>query len=298
MVTLHWRIIALLTWLAFFFNLERFHITDIGTINLVSGTYVVGMVAAVLPLVPFPLKRPLPILTLIVSAAYIAALLLSSHPIVGGIYTYLTLTGMFMVAIIFLLSYQVRQALEEFRDAIEMITFSDKGRHLQKVSEAQELIDIEINRSRRTERPLSVMVFQTDTSSLNMTMHRLVQEVQRSMMQRYVLSITAKAFSRYLRRTDIIFEDHKPGRLILLAPDVGESEVPKVGERIAKLVEERLGITVNYSFAAFPQQALTFEELLNVADQRLQSQTAIRHEEVDIDDTILDFKEAGAPPSI
>lgn len=298
MVTLHWRIIALLVWLTFFFNVERVHITDIGTINLASGTYIVGVLAALLPLVPFPLKRPLPVLVLILSTLYILTLLLSSHPIFGGIYTYLTLTGTFMLATVFLLSYQVRRSLEEFRDAIEMITFSDKGRHLQKINEVQELVDIEINRSRRTERPLSVMVFQTDTSSLNMTMHRLVQEVQRSMMQRYVLSMTVKAFSRYLRRTDIIFEDDKPGRLILLTPEVGEGEAAKVGERIARLVEERLGVTVNYSFAAFPQQALTFEELLNVADQRLQSQNVVKHEDVDLDEKILDLKEAGAPPSV
>lgn len=298
MVTLHWRIIALLAWLTFFFNVERVHITDIGTINLAPGTYIIGVLAALLPLVPFPLKRPLPLLVLILATLYVVTLLLSSHPIFGGIYTYLTLTGMFMLATVFFLSYQVRRALEEFRDAIEMITFSDKGRHLQKINEAQELVDIEINRSRRTERPLSVMVFQTDTSSLNMTMHRLVQEVQRSMMQRYVLSMTAKAFSRYLRRTDIIFEDHKPGRLILLTPEVGEGEAAKVGERIARLVEERLGVTVNYSFAAFPQQALTFEELLNVADQRLQSQSAVKHEDVDLDEKMLDLKEVGAPPSV
>ncbi|MBC8162368.1 MAG: diguanylate cyclase [Roseiflexaceae bacterium] len=298
MVTLHWRIIALLTWLAFFFNIERVDITDIGTINLASGTYVVGLLAALLPLIPLPLKRPLPLLVLVLSILYAGALLLSPGPILGGVYTYLTLTGAFMLATVFLLSYRVRQALEEFRDAIEMITFSDKGRHLQKINDAQELVDIEINRSRRTERPLSVIVFQTDTSSLNMTMHRLVQEVQRSMMQRYVLSMTAKTFSRYMRRTDIIFEDHKPGRLILLAPEVGEGEATKVGERIVKLVEERLGVTVNYSYAAFPQQALTFEELLNVADQRLQSQNAIKHEDVHLDDKILDLQEASAPPSV
>lgn len=298
MITLHWRIVVLLTWLAFFFNVERIYVSDIGTINLVSGTYVVGLLAAILPLVPVPLKRPLPLLIFIVAGSYMLALFLSSHAIFGGVYTYLTLTGAFMLATVFFLSYQVREALNEFRDAIEMITFSDKDRHLKKLNEAQELVDTELNRSRRTERPLSVMVFQTDTSSLNMAMHRLVQEVQRSMMQRYVLSMTAKAFSRYLRRTDIIFEDHKPGRLILLAPEVGEGEATKVGERIAKLVEERLGVTVNYSFAAFPQQALTFEELLNVADQRLQSQSAIKYEEVERDDTFTDLKETSIPPAM
>ena len=298
MVTLHWRIMALLTWLAIFFNIERINIADIDTINLASGTYVVGILAALLPLVPLPLKRPLPVLILSLSLLYVGALLLSLNPIIGGIYTYLTLTGAFLLTGIFFLSYRVRQALEEFRDAIEMITFSDKGRHLQKFSDAQELVGIEIDRSRRTERPLSVIVFQTDTSSLNMTMHRLVQEVQRSMMQRYVLSMAAKTFSHYMRRTDIIFEDHKPGRLVLLAPEVGESEATKVGERIVKLVEERLGVHINFSYASFPQQALTFEELLNVANQRLQSQSTTKQEDVHLDDKILDLQETGAPPSV
>ena len=292
MATLHWRIMILLAWLAFFFNIGRVDIVSDGGLNLTAGTYVVGLLATLLPLVPLRLKQSLLALAALISALYMITLVFSSTPVVDGVHIYLTLTGAFMVLTTLVLSYQVGQALEEFREAVEMLTFSDKGGRLRNLSDVQETLDIEMTRSRRAGRSLSVMLFQADTSSLNMTMHRLVQEVQRSMMQRYVLAITAKMISQYLRRTDVVFEDPKPGRLVLLAPETGEEEATKVGERIALLVGERLGINVSFSTAAFPQQAITFEDLLNVAEQRLQSAPVVKEEVLKLDSEILELKEA------
>jgi len=282
----------LLAWLAFFFNIGRVDIVSDGGLNLTAGTYVVGLLATLLPLVPLRLKQSLLALAALISALYMITLVFSSTPVVDGVHIYLTLTGAFMVLTTLVLSYQVGQALEEFREAVEMLTFSDKGGRLRNLSDVQETLDIEMTRSRRAGRSLSVMLFQADTSSLNMTMHRLVQEVQRSMMQRYVLAITAKMISQYLRRTDVVFEDPKPGRLVLLAPETGEEEATKVGERIALLVGERLGINVSFSTAAFPQQAITFEDLLNVAEQRLQSAPVVKEEVLKLDSEILELKEA------
>lgn len=292
MATLHWRIMILLAWLAFFFNIGRIDIVSDGGLNLTAGTYVVGLLATLLPLIPLRLKQPLLALTALISALYVVSLVFSSSPVFDGVHLYLTLASAFMVLTTLILSYRVGLALEEFREAVEMLTFSDKGGRLQKLSDVQETLDIEMTRSRRAGRSLSVMLFQADTSSLNMTMHRLVQEVQRSMMQRYVLAITAKMISQYLRRSDVVFEDPKPGRLVLLAPETAGEEAEKVGERISRLVGERLGIKVSYSTAAFPQQAITFEDLLNVAEQRLQSAPAAKAEVLKLDSEILELKEA------
>jgi hypothetical protein len=284
--TLHWRIVVLIGWLTFFFNIER--LSAEGTIHLHSGVYIIGAVAALLPLAPFAQQRSLLSLAIVIALLYAAILALSNTPIFGGSQTYVSFSGFVLLIVTLVLSYRVNQGSLEFRKAIETITFSDANNRLRDLREMRTMVDTEMVRSRRFERPLSLVMLQADASSLNMTMHRLVQEVQRSMMQRYVLSTMARVLSRCLRRTDLVIEDQKPGRLLLLAPETSEHEAVKMGNRITRLVQDRLGIDARFSIAAFPQHALTFEELLNVAEQRIQSESATTSE-TELDGEILEL---------
>lgn len=288
-MSLHWRIVVLLAWLTFFFNIERFLVGSQVTIHLNAGIYIIGAVAAFLPLAPFAQRRSLLSLGVIIILLNSAALILSGTPIFGDVYTYVTFSSFMLTMVTLVLSYRISEATNEFRKAIETITFPDAKTRLRDLSEVRSTVDNEMVRSRRFERPLSLVMLQADASSLNMTMHQLVQEVQRSMMQRYVLSTMTQVLARCLRRTDVVIEDQKPGRLLLLAPETSEGEAVKMGERILRLVQERLGISASFSIAAFPQHALTFEELLNVAEQRLQSDAVVTSDDAALDGEILDF---------
>lgn len=290
MTSLHWRIMTLLAWLTFFFNIERISFGTQASIQLNVGIYIIGTVAALLPLAPFAQQRSLFSLVIVITLLDVAALLLDGTPIFG-IYTYVTFSSFVFLIVTLVLSYRVSQATLEFRKAIETITFSGENGQLRDLRDLRDIVDTEMVRSRRFERPLSLVMLQADPSSLNMTMHRLVQEVQRSMMQRYVLATMASVLARCRRRTDIIIEDQKPGRLLFLAPETNEHEAVKMGERITQLVQERLGISAHYSIAAFPQHALTFEDLLSVAEQRIKSEPTTGDDDDgdDLSGGILDF---------
>ena len=288
MTSLHWRIITLLAWLTFFFNIERISFVSQGTIHLNVGVYIIGAVAALLPFAPFAQQRSLFSLVTAVALLDLAVLIVGGTPLFGEAYTYLTFSSFVFVVMTLVFSYRVSQATLEFCKAIETVTFSDPDSQLRDLREMQSAVDSEMVRSRRFERPLSLVMLQADASSLNMTMHRLVQEVQRSMMQRYVLSTMVRVLSRCLRRTDLVIEDQKPGRLLLLAPETNEQEATKMGERITRLVQERLGVAASFSIAAFPQHALTFEELLNVAEQRMQTEPDTSTDD-DLSGEILDL---------
>lgn len=278
MSQLHLRILALIGWLIVFFNIERVDFNRANEINLAPGVYIVGMIAVLLPLLPYVARYSGTTLAAFIAGLYVLALALGTRPFIADGAIYLTLAGAFMIMINLVLSYRLGQAVDEFRRAVETVTFSDKARHLRSLAEAREMVDVEMLRSRRTERPLSVLLFQADPSSLNMAMHRLVQELQRSMMQRYVLATTANVLSRHLRRTDVVLEDQQPGRLVLLAPETSEDEAIGISRRVTQLIHDHLGVAVQGSVAAFPRQALTFEDLLLVAEQRLQSQPVTSEE--------------------
>jgi GGDEF domain-containing protein len=269
-----WRVISLLFWMTLFFNIERLDIDigEIDTINLPTSVYAVGIAVAIAGLMPTFQRRPIRILIALSVIMYVMALFITMEPILGDIHTYLTLTGILLLVVTALLSYNLGQSISEFLTAVEEMTFSDKGGRLRSTTEAQEFVHLEMVSSRRTQRPLSLVMLQADASSMNMLMHRLIQEIQRSMMQRYLMATVARVLSRYMRRTDIIIEGQQPGRLVLLAPETTVEEAEALGERLKNVAEERLGVNAHYSVATFPNQALTYEELLNVAEQRLGDQ--------------------------
>lgn len=265
------RVIALLFWLTLFFNIERldFDLGGVNTVNLPTSVYVVGILAAVGALLPAFQRRPLGVLMILTVGLNLLALFLLDQPILGGIDTYLTFTGIFMLTVTTLLAYRCGRSLSEFMAAVEQITFSHSGSRLHSEQEAQDLVHLEMVSSRRTQRPLSMVLLQIDPASMAETMHRLIHDIQRLMMQRYLLSTMGRVLARHLRRTDLLIEGSQPGRLVLLAPETPSESATALGERLTRLAQEQLGVTAHYSIASFPEHALTYDGLLYVAEQRL-----------------------------
>ena len=273
MATLQWRVIALLAWLTLFFNIDRFGIGGTLIAPLGIHNYLLIAVATLLPLLPITQQLSPLLQAAIVVLLNVLALFIVQAPLAGDLaLAQHTLSLLIQLATLGL-SYRVSEATNEFRKAIETITFSEQASRMRRLSEVHDLVDVEMVRSRRFERPLSLVVVQADASSVNMEMHKLVQEMQRSMMQRYVLATMARVLSRTLRRTDLVLEEGKAGRLLLLAPETNNQEARQMGQRITQVIQSRLGISATYGAASFPQEALTFEDLREVAEQNLHSRT-------------------------
>ncbi|HEU5013801.1 MAG TPA: diguanylate cyclase [Roseiflexaceae bacterium] len=303
MASLRWRIITLLAWLMLFFNIERLDLGSRNTLDIASGVYVIAIAVAVAGMMPTFQRRS--ILFLIVPTLLLYALVLAIDPkrqMLGGIHTYVTFTSLFLLSITLFFAYRVGQALEEFVHAVEEITFSSKDERLRTLNEADDIVQLEMISSRRHQRPLSLVLMEADGASLNMLMHRLVQDVQRSMMQRYVLVTVARVLSKYMRRTDMIIQGKKLGRFYLLAPETTAQEAEAMGLRMARLAQDKLGVQANFSVSTFPEQALTFEDLLNIAEQQLREQRTTPEElesepeEVITDRAELKEQEVGAAP--
>jgi GGDEF domain-containing protein len=271
MAQIRWRVVVLLLWLSIFFNVERLDLDLPGfdALNLPSSLYAIGLLGAIAALTPMFQRRHVGILLGLMIVLHIAMLAIMGKPIFGGVHIYLTLTGVLMLICTVLAAYSVGRCLSEFISAVETVTFSEKGSPMHYEHEGHELVGIEMIKSRRTQRPLSLVMIQANATSVNMLMHRLIQDVQHMMMQRYLLTTIARVLSRYVRRTDILIEGTQDGRLVVLAPETSPDGAVILGERLTQMAEERLGISASYSIAAFPEQALTYEGLINIAEQRL-----------------------------
>lgn len=276
MKQIRWRLVSLLFWLTLFFNVERLDLNmgQIDTINLPSSVYVFGICGALLALLPAFQRRPVALLIAGAMVCYLGSLLLTAQPILGGVHTYLTFTAALMLVVTILLAYSLGQSLSEFLAAVEEMTFSSRGGRLHSGEEALELVQREMVFSRRSQRPLSLVLLQAEAESMNLMKHRLIQDIQRLMLQRYLLSSVSRVLSRFVRRTDLITEGPEPGQIVLLAPETSTEDAQALGGRLSQMTQERLGFEASFSVVSFPEHALTYEELLNVALNRLRDQRA------------------------
>jgi GGDEF domain-containing protein len=195
----------------------------------------------------------------------------NQRPLLGGIDTYLSITELAALYILIVLAHNVARDLHDFEEAVKNITFADVSRRVRKLEDASEEIQTELIRSRRHHYPLTVMIIEPDAKSIKAVLHRTVQELQQVMMTRYIITSLARVISKQLRRTDMVLDQHERGRFIIISPDTSASSSDTLAQRIKSAAAEQLGVSVLCGVASFPDEALTFEELVHQAETGLQS---------------------------
>jgi hypothetical protein len=270
-------VITLLIGLAIFYNIERLDLGEVNVIDIDSVVYPLGLIAVISVLLLPILQRYRRILSVIVWAGIyflIKVLLLlffQGRPLLGGFYTYLTFTEVFLLSIIVWLSHSFATHLREVEEAVKRITFPNSNRQIRQFRESDEDIQVEMFRSRYHHHPLSIILVKPEPKSIQVILHRLVQEIQQAMLSSYVINNMAQTLSKYLRRTDLILEQRDQGRFIIVCPETNAKDSELLVEYIQTVAQEQLGASVTYGVATFPDEAVTFEELVRRAESKLQN---------------------------
>lgn len=266
-------ILSLLIHVIIVFNIERLDINAKNVIDLDTPIYILTVAAILLILI---IKQVIairqPVLLALATGVFFIVKVISHRPLVGGIYTYLSFTelGLFLVSVF--LAHNLAISLREFEQNARAFTFANV-RKLKPVQEAYKEIEAEIYRSRRFQRPLSVIVLEQDSKTLHSNIHNLSEnlskDAQRAMMEQYFSVILAKKLASQLRETDLLLENEKTGRLVIFSPDTGVSEAQTLISRLNAMMENT-EFSINFGAATFPDHALAFEQLLAHAEMDLQ----------------------------
>jgi GGDEF domain-containing protein len=134
-------------------------------------------------------------------------------------------------------------------------------------------IKIEFTRGRRYHRPLSVLVLAVHSAEGTKT-REVVKSIQHDLTNRFTLARIGQIIDDRIRQTDLVMKDHR-GRFLLLCPETEFAQALLLAERIEKAINERVDVRVLYGVASFPDEALTFEDLIRKADERLASQVSL-----------------------
>ncbi|MCA2002718.1 MAG: hypothetical protein LDL51_12700 [Chloroflexi bacterium] len=170
------------------------------------------------------------------------------------------------------LSYQLATGIaqsESLMDALAKGTFPHRALELDK---AHEQIRTEFSRSRRYHRPLSLLVMEASPRDEQISRESL-KSVQHDILARLSNARVGQTIGDAIRQTDLLIRD-QTGRFLILCPETDLEHASLLAARACKIVEDRTGFQTRCGCASFPDEALTFEDLLHTARDRLQPSSA------------------------
>ncbi|MCA9874784.1 MAG: hypothetical protein KC441_14035 [Anaerolineales bacterium] len=264
---------TLLFVVAVFFNIERF---DWGQQNLVDiQTFVYLLTtAAVVSILVIPSRywRHISLAVLPWVALYfVGKLFFSSRPLVGGIYTYLSVTELFFLILCAALSYALARQLQVFEKNVRDIVLVQTGHPVPSVEEASAEIHTEITRSRHYKRPLSVVLIEPDAASLESILNQTVHEVEQALRTHYAQAKIAQVMREQVRIFDHVLASGEDGRFVILCPEADMNDSQVLAQHIEDGLNGRLNVKVHCGIASFPDEGLTFGGLLQRAGEKLKS---------------------------
>jgi hypothetical protein len=159
--------------------------------------------------------------------------------------------------------------MREIEGTLNRLVYSTFNERTVQIDDAAEEIKIELTRSRRYQRPLTLVVIEPDQSTLREDLQPTLKEIQRNLARRYTMARISEILNREARRTDLIVKQDYPDRFILLCPETAATDSNTLIRRVQDSVQDTLGVAVSWGVASFPEDGLTFEGLVNKARNKL-----------------------------
>jgi len=259
MKRMRFLVAMLIIWLFLFYNIERLS----KPVNLTGVAYTfVPIVAALTISVPRLRRVPLWVLLGVPIPIFLVLKTWVGSP-VWGMAMPLTMTELCVIAVTIILARWVSNGVGEFESAIAHITIGEVDTLVEPFSTGQAEMYREIRRARHHQRPLALMAVGVKEQSIQVALDRMVQEVQRAMMKRYVLSDVARTLCNGLEDYNVIAQtnDH----FLILLPEVTSEQLGDLVSRLRQAVSEQVGVTMQIGTASFPHDAVTFESLVEKA---------------------------------
>jgi GGDEF domain-containing protein len=87
-------------------------------------------------------------------------------------------------------------------------------------------------------------------------------------MNRFTLARISQIIDDRVRQTDLVMKDHS-GHFLLLCPETELASVLLLAKRIEQAIKEQMNLKAIHGAASFPAEALTFDDLMQRANERL-----------------------------
>jgi GGDEF domain-containing protein len=164
------------------------------------------------------------------------------------------------------LAFDVGRQMAQVQNLLTGLSASTYPNRSIDIAKAEDRISAELTRSRRYHHPLSLLVVQINRlTSKNIEEH---PTLQRDILAQFATAKVGQIISERARETDIIMRDQQ-GRFVLLCPETSQESSSTLARRIQEAISVALGAEIATGSAFFPTEALTFDDLIQKAEERL-----------------------------
>jgi hypothetical protein len=101
-------------------------------------------------------------------------------------------------------------------------------------------------------------------------MVKTMEDIHPVISKSLIMRAAGHFLQRHMRRPDWLLEDVEKNRFVLVCPESNGTEVQKAVIRIGTLLGDHLGIVTNLGYAAFPDDAVTLEDIFSIAESRFE----------------------------
>lgn len=166
------------------------------------------------------------------------------------------------------LSYRLAVAIDRSESLMDLLAHGTFPHRAVEMDEASDVIKTEFSRSRRYHRPLALL-FVNPLPKDEEAVREMLKSLQRDMLSRLSNARIGQAISGVIRQTDLLIRDHA-GAFVILCPETNLESAGLLASRIQIAVEDKTGLNIRCGVASFPDEALTFDDLLYAARERSQ----------------------------
>ncbi|MDY0018576.1 MAG: hypothetical protein RBT47_01100 [Anaerolineae bacterium] len=258
----------MIVWMFLVYSIERGN----DAVNITGAAYIFVPVVAVL-MIAVPAMRKIPLWVLLASQGALFLMIKTWGATVWGSALPLTVTELFIISVTASLARSVSKGVGEFEHALARITIGSTDALADSLSNGETEMYKELKRARNHQRPLGLLAIEVENASIQAVLDRMVQEAVQAMMKQYVLSDVARTLCEKLEDYDIIAR-HDDNFLILL-PEVTSGQLFDLAGRLREVVYEETGVALKVGVASFPEDALTFENLMEKAVQGLEGSVEV-----------------------
>jgi GGDEF domain-containing protein len=259
--------VLLVLFLLLVFLLEHIYYGDQALIIFPSHFYFF-IVFAVLSTVVVPNLRWLSFYNLLIFWAIMFMIVAGIYFAING-YDKLQIIAIefLLVEVSILIAYQVNLQLasaESLMDGLALNVYPNRTYTLQSSTER---IDVELTRSRRHQRPLTVLVLEPEKVS-DEAGQEAYKSLRQDLLRHFVDARLGQLIAERARQTDMILRD-RDGKFIILCAETDEENSTILAQRIQQAAQQSMSASLRWGTAVFPKQALTFDELVQKAKENL-----------------------------
>lgn len=165
------------------------------------------------------------------------------------------------------LAYELAQQITHAESVMDELALQAFPHRSEELDAGSHRVRTEFSRSRRYHRPLSLLLMEV-APDFHKENGEVLKSIQYDIANRLTMARVGQIIDDLLRQTDLVLRDRR-WCYVILCPETDLPAVLLLAQRITDAIKAKTGLSMQWGAAAFPEEALTFDDLMTKARQRL-----------------------------